>query len=470
MKNNELRGVRGVFRFTLVQTLKSKAFIITMTLMLIASALVAPIMKMIQSNSEEEKAQEVDSVFYDNDEKSGLSEVTLHIYDETAELFGGISFTDLGFSWDSVTEKAGDCKVTTVVESGTLDDGLDALEQAEQPELVVDLGIDISSMGLSVTVYRGSNGTVSEIIGTQLSDYYAESLKDFKNTVTALTDAQKKVLDADITVTMNYTDETGAVTAEKDMTISEKQYTIAYVVLTVVLMVVILASTQVATSIATDKSTKVVEYLLTSVRPMALVVGKVAAMLTVSVGELLLMVVLILGGNKICGGASGGVLEQYLGNDIWKNVTFPHLLVTFVIIVLGIIMYGMFAALCGASVSKMEALQEALSTFTIVAIVGFYLAAAGMSVLLASGENAFIKFVELFPISSAFFMPGAAMIGEASVGMTLGSIAILLAADIFLFLFVARVYEMMINHNGERIKPKEWLTFYRTSKKGGKLV
>ena len=51
MKSNELRGTGDVFRFTLIQTLKSKAYIVSLVLLLAISLLTAPIMQIIRGGA-----------------------------------------------------------------------------------------------------------------------------------------------------------------------------------------------------------------------------------------------------------------------------------------------------------------------------------------------------------------------------------------------------------------------------------
>ena len=470
MKSSELRGFRSVYRFTLIETLKSRAFLISMLIMLLGSAISLPVISLVKGDfgTEDGDVTANENVFYDEVSGESLSDILIHISDETADLFGGVSYTDLGFSWESIRDKAGDTEVQLSRETAPLTELLSALDKGTGNEVLISLSLN--GLGISLTVYRGADTAVSEDVGQQIADYYTEKLTEFKDELTELTEAERKLLDSDISVVLNFTDENGQVATEKDTTISGRQYTLGYAAMMLVMMAVLLSSTQVATSVATDKSTKVVEYLMTSVRPMALVVGKVLAMLTLAAGQLTLMVVLLLSSNRLSSGSEGGLLKQFLGNDAWKNVSVPHLLVCLLSLCLGTLMFGMLAALCGASVSKMEALQEALSTLTIITCVGIYLGVIAMGVMLDSGDSAYVIFAELFPLSSAFLIPGAVLIGKVSVPVMLGAFAILIAADLFLFLFVARVYELLINHNGERIHPKEWLTFYKISRKGGKLV
>ena len=51
MKSSELRGTGSVFRFTLIQTVKSKAYIVSAVIMLVLALLVSPVLQLINGGS-----------------------------------------------------------------------------------------------------------------------------------------------------------------------------------------------------------------------------------------------------------------------------------------------------------------------------------------------------------------------------------------------------------------------------------
>lgn len=82
---------------------------------------------------------------------------------------------------------------------------------------------------------------------------------------------------------VEHTTQDGEITPEEDGEgISMAEYYVLLAGIVVVVMIVNLSGGQIAMSIVTEKSTKVVEYLMINVRPMALIVGKIlAALITV---------------------------------------------------------------------------------------------------------------------------------------------------------------------------------------------
>ena len=55
---------------------------------------------------------------------------------------------------------------------------------------------------------------------------------------------------------------------------------------------------------------------------------------------------------------------------------------------------------------------------------------------MAAGENAFVTFALIFPISSAFFLPAALLVGKANALTAIIAIAVLLVSVVLMFMFV----------------------------------
>lgn len=84
-----------------------------------------------------------------------------------------------------------------------------------------------------------------------------------------------------VTSRVEHTTQEGEITPEEDGEgISMSEYYVLLAGIVIVLMIVNMGGGQIALSIVTEKSTKVVEYLMINVRPMALIVGKILAALT----------------------------------------------------------------------------------------------------------------------------------------------------------------------------------------------
>lgn len=248
------------------------------------------------------------------------------------------------------------------------------------------------------------------------------------------------------------------------------------IVISLVLFIMIFAYGQtVAQSIATEKTSRVMELLLTSVRPLAIVVGKVLAMGLVSI--LQFMLIIIFGGISFAVTAPFGIggdlmtmlktAETQIGenaeiveafNSSFGSMTPLSFILIFVIFILGFLFFALIAALVGASVSRMEDLAQAMQPYSLLGVLGFYLAYFPVMFTMnsletgAASENMMQIFSYYFPVSSPFALPAALMLGKLSLPEVLVAVLILAAFVALVAVIVARVYEMIILHNGSRIK------------------
>ncbi len=247
-------------------------------------------------------------------------------------------------------------------------------------------------------------------------------------------------------------------------------------VFSLVLFILIFAYGQtVAQSIATEKTSRVMELLLTSVRPLAVVIGKVLAMGLVS----LLQFVLI----GVVGGASFAITAPFgIGGDLLKMMSDPAaqvgenaeiveavnssfgslspltFILIFVIFILGFLFFALIAALVGASVSRMEDLAQAMQPYSLLGVLGFSLAYFPVMFTMesldtgAAATNPMQIFSYYFPVSSPFALPSALLLGTLSLPQVIIAVLILAAFVVLVAVIVARVYEMIILHNGSRLK------------------
>lgn len=261
------------------------------------------------------------------------------------------------------------------------------------------------------------------------------------------------------------------------------------IVVSMVLFILIFSYGQiVAQSIATEKTSRVMELLLTSVRPLAVVIGKVLAMCTVSFMQFILIGVVGFASFLISApfGWMGEAIKiandpeiqqalqnaaQGLGgiqtsemqiaeamNDLAAGFSPLNVILIIIIFLLGFMFFSLVAALVGASVSRMEDLQQAMGPYSILGVLGMYLAYFPVIFNIdsldtgAATTNPVQYFSYFFPISSPFALPSAIMLGTLDTVQSIIAVAVLAAAVVLVAIIVSKVYEAIILHNGNRIK------------------
>ena len=445
MKKDNVRGWKDVFTFTLTQTLKSKTYIVSLIFMIVSVMISMPVMNILMKGNtvEEPEKSAVEKVYFYN---MTLCR-TLDFENEFPEGYRHIVFED------------------TVGDMTELETKL----QEEEPNAVI-LALMEDENYCYIQFVRNPDGEVSSYELQLLGQYVQNAYTKAKVELLGLTEEQIKFFETSVVSSAGVVDTKSALMIE-DTSISEGEYWFIYGMMFVVLMICILASTTVATSIVQEKSSKVIEYLLTSVRPLAVIVGKVFAML---VTVMIQMVSLVLAGfvstkiGTLVTGESTNVITQYMTPEMLASLNFGNIVLGLVTAGAGIVLYATLAGLCGATASRMEDSSESLTLLSMTSLVGFYIGFGAAGTLMASGENAFVTFALIFPISSAFLLPAALLVGKANVWIALIAITVLFLSIVLMFKFVAKVYEGLILHNGSRLKIKDVFAMAKAS--SGKKV
>ena len=209
---------------------------------------------------------------------------------------------------------------------------------------------------------------------------------------------------------------------------------------------------QVSSSITTEKTSKIMETLVTSTSPKTIVLGK-----TIGIGIVgLLQMILIVGTALIS--AKTFLDAEVLNTALdMSNIT-PYLgIITIIYFILGYLAYALLYALTGSTVSKPEDIQSANTPVAILAVIGFYLSYFTMM----NPTSELNLFASLFPISSPFCMPFRIMMGLASGKDVAISIVILVITILVIAKIAIKIYSNAILNYGTKMSFKDIINMYK---------
>ena len=209
---------------------------------------------------------------------------------------------------------------------------------------------------------------------------------------------------------------------------------------------------QVSSSITTEKTSKIMETLVTSTSPRTIVLGK-----TIGIGLVgLLQMILIVGTALI---SAKMFLNPELLNSLLDMSSFtPYLaIITIIYFILGYFAYALMYALTGSTVSKPEDIQSANGPVAIITVIGFYLSYFTMM----NPTSELNIFASLFPISSPFCMPFRIMMGLASGTDVAISIAILVITILVIAKVAIKIYSNAILNYGTKMSFKDIVKMYK---------
>ena len=209
---------------------------------------------------------------------------------------------------------------------------------------------------------------------------------------------------------------------------------------------------QVSSSITTEKTSKIIETLVTSTSPKTIVLGK-----TIGIGIVGLLQMILLVGTALISAKvflEPGMIEQVLD----MSAITPYLgIVTIIYFILGYFAYALLYALTGSTVSKPEDIQSANGPVAMLAVIGFYLSYFTMM----NPTSEMNIFASLFPISAPFCMPFRIMMGLAKPTDVLISISILVVTILIIAKVTIKIYSNAILNYGTKMSLKDIVTVYR---------
>lgn len=195
----------------------------------------------------------------------------------------------------------------------------------------------------------------------------------------------------------------------------------------------------VASGVIEEKSSRIVEILLSAIKPRELLAGKV-----LGIGALgLLQLVFISVYAVVLASATGAmhVPAHALGTVAISLGWFA----------LGFAFYASLFAVAGALVARMEELQNAIVPINLLILASFFISITAVG----SPDTPLAIAASLLPFSSALAMPVRIAVGSATPGQILASLAILVVSIGALVPFAGRLYSNAVLRTGSRVKLRE---------------
>ena len=197
---------------------------------------------------------------------------------------------------------------------------------------------------------------------------------------------------------------------------------------------------QVSNSITTEKTSKIIETLVTSTSPRNIILGKTLGVGLIGLCQLAAIIITAFISAKTF--MDPQLLEMALDT---KTLTPMLGIITLIYFLLGYLTFALMYALTGSTVSKPEDIQSANQPVVFITIIGFYLAYFSM-INPSSNLN---QLAALLPISSPFCMPLRIMMGASSVNEVLLSIGILIITIMLIAKIAIKIYSNAILNYGK---------------------
>ena len=195
----------------------------------------------------------------------------------------------------------------------------------------------------------------------------------------------------------------------------------------------------VAMGVVEEKSSRVVELLLSTLKPTHLLAGKVIGLGLLGLGQLLVIAVI-----GLAAGAASGAVD--VDADL---LTAAGLALGWFVV--GYAFYGAAFACAASLVSRQEDLQSVLTPLQMLLLVGFFLSFA-----VTDDPDGTLAVVSSFlPPVAPMIMPARIAVGEASTVEIVGAFAVTLGAAAILIPLAARIYSGAVLRTGGAVKLRQ---------------
>ena len=223
---------------------------------------------------------------------------------------------------------------------------------------------------------------------------------------------------------------------------------------------VLIYGSGVSSSVVTEKSSKLMETFLTSVKPSAMVMGK---LLAISLSGMLQLVSWVL--SLLLGFAAGGGMAQSLNPEAVNPLTevlelaayitdgmfsAGTLIAALVMALLGVLLYCSLAAIGGALAGKQEDLSSTSVAFTMVLIISFFASMYGGGIEGFGADTGWFKtMLDWIPFTAVMVTPSKLLLGLIPLGYGLGSMALTAVVTLLLVAAAGRLYKAMALYRGK---------------------
>lgn len=420
MGNNRelLRGTGKVFRFSLRQQLKSRANQITFLILLVLAVAAVPFLAW-QAGGKTVSFSAIKTVFIKNETEYPLDPGLAGALDPA---FSRTAFETAGFSEEEY-------------EANLPEEGVLAVIAAQ------------ADGSYAIDLYLPEASDLDEEDTRPLEQLLLQLFQKARIKAAGATEEQLSLLGAGVETSL-LTEEAYRNPKETDW---ETQFALQYAYAIIVMVLCMMAASYIVRAIAEEKSSRLVELLMVSVRPLALLAGKVLAMMV----YILAMLGAMVAGAGISWFVTGRFMDLSglnLGAVLGINPGEFHFgfglaAIMLICILLGYLTFSMVAGLAGSCCDSMDDLEWANMKVVLLLLAGYLVSCVSSAFVSGWACTA----VSLIPLVSVFCAPVQYAMGNISFGILALSWILQAAVAAGLAVFSARVYNDLMMFRGSRV-------------------
>jgi ABC-2 type transport system permease protein len=224
-------------------------------------------------------------------------------------------------------------------------------------------------------------------------------------------------------------------------------------------------------SVSTEKTSKLMEVLLTSVHPYALITGKVLAMTSIGLAQFVIWIAFAIAGLYGGNAVAHAIYPDYentaitIINFVRDNIgetgmTLPAVVLSIIIFCLGFLFYCVIAAVAGCMVSKPEDAASTQAVFQLPIVISWLTC----YIIPVTGNERLLMALRYIPFTAPFSVPVDLITGAIGLSDGIISMTLLLLFSFLTILLAARIYKGLVLYNGQKLDFKTIANILRMNK------
>jgi ABC-2 type transport system permease protein len=223
-----------------------------------------------------------------------------------------------------------------------------------------------------------------------------------------------------------------------------------------IFFIILMFGIQIMRGVIEEKSSRIVEIIISSIKPMQLMLGKIIGVAMVVITQILIWIIVLGIVIFVAQSQFTDIIDQL--KSYVQSVSFIQMLVCFIIyLILGYLLYASMFAIVGSAVDNESDTQQ-LQTITSAPLMIGYLT---MIIVSTQPDNPLAFWGSMIPFTSPMVMLARIPFGDVPLWEIILSLGILVATFILFTWIAARVYRVGILMYGKKASFKELIKWMK---------
>jgi len=440
----KFRGWEKVFSFTYGQNMKSKSYIAVTVIIAVIMFGLAMLLSTLSAKPEEPEEDMTEGPVYSWVEEAYVLDASKSVFQNAEQLNRLIPEYD--------TEYFKDLKFEYV--TGITEEEL-KLKAATQSEFAIGIVIEKEENIIEVRAVVPSTSAINIEEGMEIAELLAAAVEAAQMEQSGLSEFQIAQVNKETMISVSDAGE------PENVVVYLIQYMAPAIFGLVLYFLLLFYGQNINREVSTEKTSKLMETLLTSLHPYGLLTGKVFAIVAVALQQFLiwvLSIVLGLVGGNILGGilypnANQGVqvILEFLRTNIGESAFSPVAVVlSIVTFAFGFLFYCVLSGMSGSIVSRPEDAASTQSIFTLPIVISWLICYFGTLM----EKESLLQVARNIPFTIPFCVPVDLLTGAIGIGQGIISTVILLIFSVLVIMLSGRIYKGMVLYTGQKINMK----------------